>query len=302
MHRIRKRAVMRLHVRRLLATLLLVVLQAPARAIPVHAEGLQDVVAQWERRLDARIGVLLREVSTEWETGVRADERFPMSSTFKVLLCGAVLARVDAGTERLDTVVRYAADDLVTYSPVTKDHVGTGLSVGDLCKATMTLSDNTAGNLLLDRVDGPTGLTAFLRRMGDDVTRLDRWETTLNAAVPGDPRDTTTPRAILGALQQLLFGDVLSAPSRKQLAQWMIDDQVAGALIRPHVPQGWIIGDKTGAGGYGSRGIVAFLRVPDGGTYLAAIYLTESQADMELRNAVLSDIGRAMIAEIKSRE
>ena len=110
--------------------------------------------------------------------------------------------------------------------------------MGDLCEATITLSDNTAGNLLLDTLGGPEGLTGFLREIGDDTTRLDRWETELNEGVPGDPRDTTTPRAMVATLETLLFGAVLSAASRAQLEDWMIADKVAEALIRASLPQG----------------------------------------------------------------
>ena len=270
-------------------------------AAPLWAQDLQQTVSTWEKRLDARIGVVLRDTSSDWEISMRAEERFPMSSTFKSLLCGAVLARVDAGQEDLSRVVTFSGADLVTYSPVTENHLQNGLTVGELCEATVTLSDNTAGNLLLDTVGGPEGLTAFLRNIGDQTTRLDRWETALNEAVPGDPRDTSSPSAILNTLEVLLLGDVLEPASAAQLRQWMIDDQVSDALIRAHLPEGWVIGDKTGAGGNGSRAIIAFIQPEADVHYLAAIYLTESDADFALRNQVVSEIGQAMIAEINAR-
>ena len=270
-------------------------------APPLWAQDLQQTVSAWEKRLDARIGIVLRDTSSDWEISMRADERFPMSSTFKSLLCGAVLARVDAGQEDLSRVVSFSEENLVTYSPVTEKHLQNGLTVGELCEATVTLSDNTAGNLLLDTVGGPEGLTVFLRKIGDQTTRLDRWETALNEAVPGDPRDTSTPSAILATLEDLLLGDVLEPSSAAQLRQWMIDDQVADVLIRAHLPAGWVIGDKTGAGGNGSRAIIAFLQPEAEVHYFAAIYLTESDADFALRNQVLSEIGQAMIAEIAAR-
>ncbi|RBW58901.1 class A beta-lactamase [Ruegeria sp. A3M17] len=287
--------------RKIATILLFLITIAVGLATSAQAQTLTETVQRWERRLDARIGLLLYDPSNEWEVSYRADELFPMSSTFKPLLCGAVLAEVDAGTESLSDHVTYQSTDLVDYSPVTSKHVETGMTVGALCEATMTISDNAAANLLLRHLDGPAGLTEFLRTNGDDITRLDRWETALNEATPGDPRDTTTPRAILATLDRLLFGRALSPASSTQLRQWMIDDQVADGLIRAQVPDGWTIGDKTGAGGHGSRAIVAFLQTPGPRTYLAAIYLTESDAPLPERNAVLSDIGRAMIAEIAAR-
>lgn len=270
-------------------------------ATPLAAQDLQAIVAAWEDRLDARIGVVLRDTSSDWEITMRAQERFPLASTFKSLLCGAVLARVDAGQEHLSRRINYIKDDLVAYSPVTERHLDTGLTVAELCEATVTLSDNTAANLLLGTVGGPEGLTVFLRENGDGTTRLDRLEPALNEAVPGDPRDTSTPSAILHTLEALLFGEVLEPGSAAQLRQWMIDDKVADALIRAHLPDSWVIGDKTGAGGHGTRGIIAFIQPDDRSRYMAAIYLTESAADFELRNRVLAEIGKAMIAEIEAR-
>lgn len=274
---------------------------AVGTAFAAAAQELKTVVAAWEERLDARIGIVLRDTSSDWAITMRAEEPFAMSSTFKPLLCGVVLARVDAGNENLERRIRYAQDDLVTYSPVTELRLDNGLTIAELCEATITLSDNTAANLLLDTLGGPKGLTRLLREIGDETTRLDRWEADLNEATPGDLRDTTTPDQILTTLAHLLYGGVLKPESAAQLRQWMIDDQVADALIRSHVPDGWVIGDKTGAGGHGSRGIVAFLETPEGSRYMVAIYLTESTADFLLRNQVISEIGRAMIAEIKAR-
>ena len=95
------------------------------------------------------------------------------------------------------------------------------LSVEQLCAAIVEVSDNSAANLLLRRLGGPAGLTAFIRRSGDRVTRLDRYEEELNTNLPGDARDTTTPAAMLGLMQALLLGDVLTAPSRARLIGWM---------------------------------------------------------------------------------
>ncbi len=216
-------------------------------------------------------------------------------STFKVLLCGAVLARVDAGDEQLDRRIHYRQQDLVDYSPVSEKHLADGMTVGELCAAAITMSDNTAGNLLLKSVGGPAGLTAFLRQIGDNVTRLDRWETELNEALPGDVRDTTTPASMATTLRKLLTTPSLSARSQQQLLQWMVDDRVAGPLIRAVLPAGWFIADKTGAGERGSRGIVALLG-PDGkAERIVVIYLRDTPATMVERNQQIAGIGAALI-------
>jgi beta-lactamase class A len=271
---------------------------ALAASLPLRAETIGEAAKAIEAELGGRVGVMLRTPGQPPLAEVRAGERFAMMSTFKALLCGAVLARVDAGQDRLDRVIPYKKSDLVPYSPVTETHVADGMSVGDLCAAAITVSDNSAANLLLASVGGPSALTDFARFLGDEVTRLDRWETALNEAAPGDPRDTTTPAAMVGDLEALLIGAKLTPRSRTQLETWMRDDRVAGPLIRASLPQGWGIADKTGAGDHGSRGIVALIRTPDGKPWLTAIYLGDSTADLDSRNRAVRRIGKAVIETI----
>ena len=283
-----------------ISLLLSTLVVAVAMPVPVRAETIAEAATRLEIELGGRVGVILHELGASSSAAqYRADERFPLTSTFKVLLCGAVLARVDEGRERLDRLIPYSTGDLVAYSPVTERHVGQGMTVGDLCAATIALSDNTAGNLLLRTVGGPEGLTNFLRAIGDDVTRLDRWETELNEGLPGDPRDTTTPRTIVNVLGTLLSRNVLTARSRTQLEAWMAADQVADDLIRANLPAEWAIGDKTGAGGHGSRSIVAIIRPPHRQPWLAAIYLTGNDADIRARNQAIAQIGAAIIRTMK---
>lgn len=262
--------------------------------------ALQQTVQDVEARLGGRIGYAMTDLNSGQDWGYKADDRFPMSSTFKALLCGVILARVDAGEESLDRRIAFTADDLVTYSPVTETRVDTGMTVGELCRAAITISDNTAGNLLLATVGGPRGFTASLRDIGDATTRLDRWETALNESTPGDMQDTTTPRAALATLHALLFGDTLKTASRQQLVDWMIADAVADDLLRASLPDGWVIGDKSGAGGHGSRSIIAVIWPSPDRPVLAAIYMTGNDADMALRNAAIAEIGAGMVAALQA--
>lgn len=214
-----------------------------ALALPGWAhEATVTTVKQAESQLQGRFGYAeLDLASGQLLSGYRAGERFPMMSTFKVLLCGAVLSRVDTGEEQLDRRIHYRQQDLVEYSPVTEKHLADGLTVGELCAAAITLSDNTAANLLLTTLGGPQGLTTFLRHSGDQTSRLDRWETELNEARPGDVRDTTTPEAMARTLRNLLTGRVLSPASQQQLQRWMVEDKVAGPLLRSALPAGCLL-------------------------------------------------------------
>ncbi|HCN18119.1 MULTISPECIES: RTG family carbenicillin-hydrolyzing class A beta-lactamase [Psychrobacter] len=251
-----------------------------------------EAVTNAETELGARIGLAVHDLETGKRWEYKSNERFPLSSTFKTLACANVLQRVDLGKERMDRVVRFSESNLVTYSPVTEKHVGKkGMSLAALCQATLSTSDNSAANFILQAIGGPKALTKFLRSIGDDTTRLDRWETELNEAVPGDKRDTTTPIAMVMTLEKLLVGETLSIKSRQQLVSWLKGNEVGDALFRKGVPNDWIVADRTGAGGYGTRAITAVMWPPNRKSIVAALYITETDASFEERNAVIAKIG-----------
>jgi beta-lactamase class A len=164
----------------------------------------------------------------------------------------------------------------VANSPVTEQRVGQTMTIGELCEAALQRSDNTAGNWLLRIIGGPSAVTGFARTLGDDRTRLDRWETDLNSAVPGDPRDTSTPRALGTGYQCLLTGDVLAPAQREQLGRWMRGNQTSS--LRAGLPAGWTSADKTGGGGYGSTNDVGVVYGPDGRRAVLSI-MARSQSD-----------------------
>jgi beta-lactamase class A len=254
-------------------------------------------LAEIEAREGGRLGVFVRDTGAGATIEHRADERFPMCSTFKLLTAAAALKRVDDGAERLDRTIAYGPNDLLEYAPIAKAHVAEGgMTLADLCAAAIDWSDNTAANLVLQSIGGPPGFTQFARSLGDKVTRLDRNEPTLNEATPGDERDTTSPRAMAADMQKLLLGDALSDQSRRQLEAWLIDDKVGDKRVRAGLPHSWRIGDKTGSGDHGTANTIAIIRPPDQAPILAAVYYTESSAPMDARNAIHKEIG-SLIAE-----
>lgn len=259
-------------------------------------------LAALERRHGGQLGVAILDTVGGRRINHRGEERFPMCSTFKWLAAALVLARVDRGEERLDRRVGFDAKDLVSYSPVTEKHAGApGMTVAELCDAAVTLSDNTAGNLLLASFGGPAALTAFARSIGDTRTRLDRIEPELNEALPGDPRDTTTPAAMLGDLRELLLGDTLSPASRAQLTAWLVANKTGDARLRAGVPADWRAGDKTGtSNSRGATNDVAILWPPGRGPLLvAAYYIDAVAATPEQRSAVLADVGRIVAGLVR---
>ena len=208
--------------------------------------------ARIEKNVKGRLGIAVLGVNSGTRFSYREAERFPLCSTFKLLAAACVLRHIDRGTQKLDRRVVFGRGDLVTYSPVTEKHTGGGMTIAELCEAAITLSDNTAGNLILASIGGPQGFTNFVRSLGDNVTRLDRIETALNEATPGDPRDTTTPGMMAEDIRQLLFGDALQAQSKEQLKAWLLASKTGGDRMLAGLPEGWRVGDKTGTGGHDS--------------------------------------------------
>jgi beta-lactamase class A len=264
------------------------------------AEKLAGDFTKIERESGGRLGVAVLDTQSGARTGHRSDERFPMCSTFKLLAAATVLSRVDAGKERLDRRIRFEAGDLETYSPVTKNRVGgDGMTLSELCDAAVTLSDNTAANLLLASFGGPAGLTSYARSIGDAVTRLDRNEPTLNEAVPGDPRDTTTPAAMLANIRTLLLGTALSAASRDQLTRWLVACKTGDARLRAGLPSGWRVGDKTGSGRRGTANDVGIAWPPGRAPIIITSYLTEASTTDAQQSATLAAVARAVAAALK---
>lgn len=250
-------------------------------------------LAQLEARCGGRLGVHAFNLASGKRLSHRADERFAMCSSFKALLASAVLARVDAGREQLDRLVPITKADMKPHAPVSETYVSAGkVSIGTLAKAAVEVSDNPAANLLLKTIGGPAGLTAWLRRIGDQTTRLDRWELELNSAIKGDPRDTTTPAAMAATMARLTTGQVLTPASRDRLVGWMSASTTGAERLRKHLPPGWRAGDKTGTGANGATGDVAVFWPPKGGPIVAACYITETSADLAVREGVMAEVGR----------
>jgi len=274
-------------------------------ATPRQELAKADTIRARLREIEAdsggRLGVAIVDTTSGLHTGLHADERFPMCSTFKLLVAGAILARVDRGEEDLQRRIVFSQSELVPNSPATSKHTrertgNTGMSVGDLCKAAITLSDNTAANLLLASFGGPAALTEFARSLGDGITRLDRIEPTLNEGTPGDPRDTTTPNAMLGNLRELVLGEHLTSSSRAQLLAWLAANETGGERIRAKLPKDWGVGDKTGTGDHGTANDVAIVWPPGRGPILVAVYLTETAGDAVRCNSAIASVG-ALVAQ-----
>ena len=248
-----------------------------------------------EARCGGRLGVGILDTATGAVSGHRGDERFPVCSTHKALSAAAVLHRVDSGEDQLDRRVYFDASDLITYSPETEAHAGKdGMALGAICEAAVTLSDNTAANLMFATVGGPAGVTAFLRAAGDQTTHLDRTEPTLNEGRPGDPRDTTTPFAMAATLQRLVLGSVLQPASRAQLAAWLVAGRTGASRLRAGVPADWQVGEKTGTGD-GTANDIGIMWPPGRSPLVLTAFVAASTAPPAVQDAAVAAVARLVV-------
>jgi beta-lactamase class A len=260
------------------------------------AEPRPDLEA-YERESGGRIGVYAENLASGAKLAWRADERFVMCSTFKASLAACVLARVDRGEEKLAAMVSYGQADLLDYAPAAKQNLAAGaMSVADMCKAIVELSDNSCANLLLARIGGPSTLTAFWRSLGDTISQLDHNEPELNRSPPGDPHDTTTPAAMVGNLKRLVIGEALSPASRAQLIEWMVGCKTGAKRLRSGLPAAWTIGDKTGNNGADASGDIAVAWPKPDTPILIAAYTQGGTPKPAQLDAVFERIGR-MVTE-----
>jgi beta-lactamase class A len=252
-----------------------------------------------ERRFDARLGVYAVDTGTGREVAYNDGERFAYASTFKALAAGAVLRKFSLGG--LDKLIRYSWDDLEAHSPVTEQHVETGMTLGALCDAAVRFSDNTAANLLFDQLGGPQRLDAALEEIGDDVTRMERREPQLNEWAPGATRDTSTPRALAEDLRAFVLGDVLGEGERALLTKWLRTNTTGAGLIRAGVPGDWVVGDKTGTGGiYGIRNNIAVVWPPDAAPIVVAITSNRSDEDALHDDRLIADAASVVADTLSS--
>ncbi|MFD8706701.1 class A beta-lactamase [Kitasatospora sp. NPDC059648] len=250
-----------------------------------------------EQHFGARLGVYALDTGSGREVAYRPDERFAFASTIKSLLTGALLRT--ASDQELDKVVTYRQEDVLAWAPITSQHVATGMKVRDLAAAAIEYSDNTAANLLLTELGGPEALQRTLRDLGDPTTNVNRNEPALNEATPGDPRDTSTPRAFAADLRRYALGDVLTEDRRRLLTDWLVGNTTGAPFIRAGVPADWKIGDKTGTAGYGTRNDVAVAWPSGGRGPIVLVVLSDrGKADATSDDALIAEATKAVVTAL----
>ncbi|WP_304454828.1 class A beta-lactamase [Nocardiopsis sp. YSL2] len=252
--------------------------------------------ARLEEEFDARLGVYALDTGSGEAVEYRAEERFAFASTIKVALFGALLEQTTP--EELEKEVTITEDDLVNWNPITEQHVGEEMSLLELGDAALRYSDNAATNLLLEELGGPDALDAALEEIGDDVTSVDRSEPGLNEAAPGDERDTSTPRAMATTLEAFTLGDVLPEDDSEILTEMMRGNTTGDDLIRAGVPDGWEVGDRTGAGGYGTRNAIAVVWPPEDDPIVLVVMSGRDQEDAEYDDALIAQATEVVVGAL----
>ncbi|WP_430794633.1 class A beta-lactamase Bla1 [Bacillus cereus] len=253
--------------------------------------------SQLEKKFDARLGVYAIDTGTNRTIAYRSNERFAFASTYKALAAGVLLQQ--NSIDKLNEVITYTKEDLVEYSPVTEKHVDTGMTLGEIAEAAVRSSDNTAGNILFHKIGGPRGYEKALRQIGDRVTMSDRLETELNEAIPGDIRDTSTAKAIATNLKAFTVGNALPADKRKILTEWMKGNTTGDKLIRAGVPTDWEVGDKSGAGSYGTRNDIAIVWPQNRAPIVIAILSSKDEKEATYDNQLIAEAAEVVIDAIR---
>ena len=249
-----------------------------------------------------RLGVSAINTANHAEIRYRQNERFPFCSTSKVMGVAAILQESTEKPNLLQQRIHYKQDDLVTYSPITEQHLRDGMSVAELCEATLTTSDNTAMNLLMKILGGPKAVTAFAHSIKNYSFRLDRWEPDLNTAIPNDPRDTTSPMAMRISLQKLVLGHGLPADQQTLLQSWLQKNKTGAARIRAGVPKTWLVGDKTGTGEYGTTNDIGIIYPPGCKPIVVTIYFTQGIKDEKPREEVIASATKMVIEDFSKKD
>ncbi|MEU7556378.1 class A beta-lactamase [Streptomyces sp. NPDC044571] len=287
------------------ATALAVVLPPGGRAFAKGAgeDGIAGRLRALERAHSARLGVFAADAVTGRAVLYRADELFPMCSTFKTIAVAAVLRDLDRDGRFLAKRIRYTKTDVTEsgYAPVTgmSETLEAGMTVEDLCAAAIDHSDNAAANLLLRELGGPDAVTRFCRSLGDRVTRLDRWEPALNSGEPGRVTDTTSAQAIGRTYARLTIGDALSTPDRERLAGWLLGNTTGGNRLRAGLPKDWSVAEKTGTGGYGTTNDVGIAWPPGRGPITMAVLSTQHDPAAPADEPLIADAAALLAAALQ---
>ncbi len=279
--------------------LLLVIAPTLAFSNTIQVKSLQGRLAMLEMASNGRIGISATNTGNNTQLQYRAYERFATGCTSKVIGVAAILKKSMEDKSLLQQKITYTKNDLTNWNPITEKNMANGMTVAELSAAAISYSDNTAMNLLLQKLGGPQAMTAFARSINNKSFRQDHgWPEEALAGAPGDLNDSSTPADMENSLKQLAFGDVLAPAQREQLLTWLKDNTTGNARIRAGVPKGWAVGDKTGTGFYyGITNDIGIIWPPKCAPIVVAIYFKQNKKDAAKREDVIASATRILLDE-----
>lgn len=269
---------------------------APLAVSPPFARAAgADPFAAIERRYGGAVGVAAHAVGSGRFVAHRAGERFPLASTWKLPLVMAVLARVEAGALALDRTVTFAPADFERYSGIAREYPRGGkLSVREICRRTISSSDNTGADLLAPLAGGPAAVSRYVRGLGIGGLSFDHYERELpSSAVRGDQHDSGTPQAMMHLAERLVTRSPLDAAHTALLLSWMRATTTGAKRLRAGVPPGWAVADKTGT--YANAFNDVGLLYPPGGAPIAIACYAFGQADDTVGERAVAECARTVV-------
>lgn len=240
-----------------------------------------------EKSFNGKIGIYAIDTNNSQVISYRADERFPIQSTMKLIGVGALLKQSENNKSLLKKKITYTNQDLTSWHPVSGKYIATGMTLGALAEAAITYSDNPAMNLITKKFGGPKFATDFAHSIGNKTFNICHYEGNLNSN-PNSYEDTSTPKDMALSLQKLTIGNVLPQPQRIQLITWMRNNTVGYKRIRAGVPMGWVVADKTGSGDYGIANDIGIMWSPLCKPVVLSIYTIRNTKDAKRREDIIA--------------
>lgn len=267
---------------------------SPSPTVLPDAGEIEAALEQLEAEYAVDIGVVAIDTRDDVRFSFNGDERFGFASTIKLFVAAQFLRAVPAD-QRGERAFWTAVDvEAAGYSPVTEQHIDDGLTYAELAEAAVRQSDNTATNLVLERIGGPAALDAALAEIGDETTSVVNREPALNRIEPGSTDDTTTAAAFTASLAEVVVGDVLSDDDRATLFDWMIGNATGDALIRAGAPEGWVVADKSGGAG-GMRNDIAIVLPPGRDPIVISVLTARVDPDEAYDDALVAEVARVVL-------
>lgn len=262
--------------------------------------AIQNKLMQLENGFDGKIGVYAVNTENNQVVAYRADELFPVQSTFKVIAVAALLNKSKKDKNLLQQKIIYSSQELVGWVPITKLHVNEGMTLAALSAATISYSDNTAVNLIIKQIGGPQAVTDFAHSIGNKTFNVVHYEANLNSD-PKDTRDTSTPKDMAISLEKIVLGNVLTPTDKQLLLSWLKNNTTGNQRIRAGVPMGWIVADKTGSGSYGIANDIAVVWSPACKPIVLAIYTNQKSKEAKSRDDIVALVTKAVFDDFAKK-